>query len=186
MSPRSAARGRSTTGRPVFSCVKQGEAEAIAVREEGRSLPRSRSSGVKDGQRPRAVLHVPERLMAAGGSAGRASTEDHGCRVSLACLVYPAHAGGADVDRRRGRVGRPGRAGAFSLSCAAGDRVASPTRLGWFHQLRCSWRMRRNDGGPWTLAGELPGERCWRVMCWISAARAAGRTGRPCAAGRKR
>ena len=51
-------------GRLVFSCVKQGEAEAITVREEGRSLPRSRSSGVKDGQRPPALLHVPERLMA--------------------------------------------------------------------------------------------------------------------------
>jgi hypothetical protein len=46
-------------------------------------------------------------------------------------------------------------AGAFSLSCAAGDRAASPTRLAWFHQLRRSRRMRRNDGGPWTLAGEL-------------------------------
>ena len=46
-------------------------------------------------------------------------------------------------------------AGAFSLSCAARDRVASPTRLAWFHQLRRSWRMRCNDGGPWTLAGEL-------------------------------
>ena len=32
--------------------------------------------------------------------------------------------------------------------------------------------MRRNDGGPWTLAGELPGQQCWRVMCWVSAARA--------------
>jgi len=79
--------------RNLQHALQQGEAEAIAVREEGRSLPRSRSSGVKDGQRPRALPHVPERLMAADGSAGRASAEDDGCRVSLACLGYPAHAG---------------------------------------------------------------------------------------------
>jgi len=66
------------------------------------------------------------------------------------------------------------------------DRAASPTRLAWFHQLRCAWRMGRNDGGPWTLAGELPGEQCWRIMCGVSAVRAAGADRAAVSAGRKR
>lgn len=73
-----------------------------------------------------------------------------------------------------------------AMPAGNGSPSASPTRLARFHQLRCPWRMRCNDGGPWTLAGELPGEQCWRLMCWVCAARAAGRTGRLGEAGRKR
>jgi hypothetical protein len=64
--------------------------------------------------------------------------------------------------------------------------VVSPARLAWFHQLRCAWRMRRNDGGPWTLAGELPGEQCLEIMCWVFAVRAAGADKAAVSAGRKR
>ena len=133
---------------PLVSARAQPAGRYRPARGHGRAARRrsSRASGRHDPRDPRHCVHYPRPESAPPLTAGR-------CWARLAVT-------GGDALRAVGQRAEPmlGRA-----------RAARPTRLAWFHQLRCSRRMRRNDGGLWTLAGELPGEQCWRVMCWVSA-----------------